>query len=180
MANKIKRAFELIDSVSARTGRVLSFLIVFIMAFTSIEVISRYAFNHPTMWVWPINRQLFGVFILFAGIYTMYKGDHIRVEILYDLFSPRLKTFARWIALACFLIFIIALILQGYRMAWMSWAVKEKLSGAFKFPVYPLKILLPVTALLFLVQGIVTFTRKNKRDNRQPTNADAVEKEKSA
>jgi TRAP-type mannitol/chloroaromatic compound transport system permease small subunit len=130
-----------------------------------VEVISRYVFNQPTMWVWPINKQLFGVFILFAGIYAMQKDDHIRVEILYDLFPPKLKAVARWIALACFLIFIIALILQGSRMAWMSWTAKEKLSGAFRFPVYPLKMLIPIAALLFLLAGIVAFTKKKKRDH---------------
>jgi TRAP-type mannitol/chloroaromatic compound transport system permease small subunit len=40
---------------------------------------------------------LFGVFILFAGVYTLYKGEHIRIEIFYDHFPPRIKTIARWI-----------------------------------------------------------------------------------
>ena len=101
---------------------------------------------------------------MFAGIYAMHKGNHIRVEILYDLFTPKLKSIARWIGLVCFLIFIIALILQGSRMAWMSLMVKEKLSGAFRIPVYPLKILIPITAFLFLLEGIVVFTRRNNKD----------------
>jgi TRAP-type mannitol/chloroaromatic compound transport system permease small subunit len=165
MAKWIKPASNLIDATTAKIAKIFSLLIFVIMITTSIEVISRYVFNHPTMWVWPINKQLFGIFILFAGIYTMYRGDHIRVEILYDLFSPRLKSLARWIALVCFIIFIVALILQGTRMAWMSWVVKEKLSGAFKFPIYPFKILIPLTTLLFLLQGIVTFRRKKKKEN---------------
>jgi TRAP-type mannitol/chloroaromatic compound transport system permease small subunit len=135
------------------------------MIITTVEVISRYVFNHPTIWVWPINRQLFGLFILFAGIYTMHKGGHIRVEILYELFPPRLKSIARWISLTCFLVFIIALILQGARMAWMSLMVKERLSGAFHFPVYPLKILIPIAAFLFLLEGIVAFVRKKNKTN---------------
>ena len=165
MADKIKSAFHMIDTACAKIGKAVCLLIFFMMIITTVEVISRYVFNHPTMWVWPINKQLFGFFILFAGIYTMHKGDHIRVEILYDLFPPRLKSVARWIALVCFLVFIIALILQGSRMAWMSWMVKEKLSGAFRFPVYPLKILIPITAFLFMLEGIVVFSKKNNKDN---------------
>lgn len=165
MADKIKTIFNAIDAACEKMGKVVSLLIFIIMIITTVEVVARYAFNHPTLWVWPINKQLFGLFILFAGIYTMHKNDHIRVEIFYDHFPPRLKSIARWIALGCFLIFIIALILQGSRMAWMSWSVKEKLSGAFRFPVYPLKILIPVAAFLFVLEGIVVFFRKNNSDN---------------
>ena len=164
MSDKIKNAFQMIDTVCSRIGKVICLLIFFMMIITTVEVISRYVFNRPTMWVWPINRQLFGLFILFAGIYTMHKQDHIRVEILYDLFPPRLRSVARGVALVCFLIFIIALILQGSRMAWMSLMVREKLTGAFKFPVYPLKVLIPITAFLFLLEGIVVFSRKNNKD----------------
>jgi TRAP-type mannitol/chloroaromatic compound transport system permease small subunit len=164
MTEKIKSAFHMIDNGCEKIGKAVCLLIFFMMIITTVEVISRYVFNHPTMWVWPINRQLFGLFILFAGIYTMHKKDHIRVEILYDHLSPRMKSIARCIALACFLIFIIALILQGSRMAWMSWAAKERLSGAFQFPVYLLKILIPIAAFLFMLEGIVVFSRNNNKD----------------
>ena len=164
MTDKLKIWFKTIDTITEKMGRGVSLLIFGIMIITTVEVVLRYVFNHPTMWVWPINRQLFGLFILFAGIYTMHKEDHIKVEILYDLFPPKVKSIAKYIALTSFLLFIIALILQGSRMAWNAWLVKEKLSGAFRFPVYPLKILIPVTAFLFLIEGIIVFSRKNKLD----------------
>jgi TRAP-type mannitol/chloroaromatic compound transport system permease small subunit len=165
MADKVKSILKAIDTFFEKIGRVVSLLIFVIMIITTVEVVSRYVFNYPTMWVWPINKQLFGLFILFAGIYTMHKDDHIRVEIIYDLFSPRTRSIARYIALACFIIFMIALIIQGSRMGWNAWAAKETLSGAFRFPVYPLKILIPVAAFLFLLEGIVVFSRKNNKDN---------------
>ena len=164
MTDKLKIWFKTIDTIIEKMGRGVSLLIFGIMIITTVEVVLRYVFNHPTMWVWPINRQLFGLFILFAGIFTMHKEDHIKVEILYDLFPPKVKSIAKYIALVSFLLFIIALILQGSRMAWNAWLVKEKLSGAFRFPVYPLKILIPVTAFLFLIEGIIVFSRKNKLD----------------
>ena len=164
MTDKVKKCFKTIDTYCEKMGKVVSLLIFVMMIITTMEVVSRYLFNHPTMWVWPINKQLFGLFILFAGIYTMHKDDHIKVEILYDLFSPRMKSIAKYTALASFLLFMIALILQGSRMAWNAWLVKEKLTGAFRFPVYPLKILIPVTAFLFLLEGIIVFSKKNNFD----------------
>jgi TRAP-type mannitol/chloroaromatic compound transport system permease small subunit len=46
----------------------------------------------------------------------------------------------------------------------MSWLAKERLSGAFQFPVYLLKILIPIAAFLFMLEGIVVFSRNNNKD----------------
>jgi TRAP-type mannitol/chloroaromatic compound transport system permease small subunit len=37
----------------------------------------------------------------------------------------------------------------------------EKLAGAFRMPLYPFKILIPIGALLFLLQGIAVFFRRD-------------------
>ena len=163
MKDGLKTIFDAIDGISNKTGKALSLLIFLMMIITTVEVVSRYAFNYPTSWVWPINRQLFGIFILAAGVYTMSKEAHIRVEILYDRFSPRMKLIARWIALGSFLCFMVALVLQGARMGWNSLIVREKLTGAFPIPLYPLKILIPIAAFLFLLEGLVVFFRHNRK-----------------
>ena len=159
MANKIRAFFNLVDTVSDKTGKAASFIIFLIMVITTVEVVARYAFNSPTIWAWPVNRQLFGVFILFAGIYTMSKREHIRIEIFYDHFSPRLKLIAKIIALLSFISFIGVLIWQGTWMGWNALEVQEKASGTFRLPLYPLKLLIPIAAFWFLIEGIVIICR---------------------
>lgn len=163
MAKRLDPIFNVIEAISEKTSKAVSLLIFLIMVITTVEVVGRYVFNYPTSWAWPLNRQLFGVFILFAGIYTMSKEDHIKVEIFYDHFPPKMKKTARWIAMAAFLCFMVALVLQGSRMGWNSLIVREKLTGAFPIPLYPLKLLIPIAAFLFLLEGIVVFSRKNNK-----------------
>lgn len=163
MAKKFNSIFNVIDAISEKTSKIVSLLIFLMMIITTVEVVGRYVFNHPTVWAWPINRQIFGVFILFAGIYAMSKEDHIKVEILYNHFSPKMKKIARWIAMATFLCFMVALVLQGSRMGWNSLIVRENLTGAFPIPLYPLKLLIPIAAFLFLLEGIVVFLRENNK-----------------
>jgi len=160
MAKKMESIFNFIDAVSEKTGKAVSFLIFLIMVITTVEVVARYVFNSPTIWVWPINRQLFGIFILFAGVYTMSKREHIRIEIFYDHFPPGMKLIAKVIALAAFISFIGVLILQGAWMGWNALEVGETASGAFRIPLYPLKLLVPVAAFLFLLEGIVVISRR--------------------
>ncbi len=152
---------KLIGGITEFISKPASLLVFIMMLITSTEVIGRYVFNHPTTWAWPLNRQVFGVFILVAGAYTMSKQEHIRIEILYDHFPPKIKMFARWIALACFIIFMGVLVWQGSWMGWNSLMMKEKLAGAFRMPLYPFKILIPIGAFLFLLQGIAVFFRRD-------------------
>lgn len=161
MAAEKNKPSNLIGRITETIGKPASFLVFIMMLITSTEVIGRYVFNHPTTWAWPLNRQIFGVFILVAGAYAMSKREHIRIEILYDHFPPMLKRIARAIALASFVIFMGVLVWQSGWMGWNSLMNNEKLAGAFRMPLYPFKILIPIGAFLFLLQGIAVFFRRD-------------------
>jgi TRAP-type mannitol/chloroaromatic compound transport system permease small subunit len=160
MVEKVKQFFSLVDATSEKTGKAVSLLIILIMVITTIEVVARYAFNSPTIWAWPINKQLFGVFILFGGAYTLLYGGHIRIEVLYNRFPRRMKFIAELIALVCFVAFIGVLVWQGVWMAANSLMSGERASGTFHIPLYPFKILIPIAAFLFLLEGIAAFLRR--------------------
>ena len=161
MSQGVDRFFHWVDKVSERMGKIFCYLVFIIMLITTIDVTARYVFNRPLLWGWLTNRLLFGVFILFAGVYTLLKGEHIRIEILYDLFPKKLKAIARWISLTAMTAFLGALVWQSSWMGWNSLMNNEKAAGAFRIPLYPFKLLMPIVAFLFLLQGISYF-RKGK------------------
>ena len=160
MNNGIKGFFELIDAITERIGRPASLLVFIMTAVTTTEVVGRYVFDHPTIWAWPLNRQIFGLFILVAGAYTMSKDGHIRIEIFYDHFPPRIKMIARLITLCCFVIFMGVLLWQASWMGLNSLKMGEKITGAFRMPLYPFKLLIPIFVFLFLLQGIAVICRR--------------------
>ena len=159
MSRVIDSIFLWVDRIAERAGKITCLLVFVIMLITTFDVTARYVFNRPLLWGWLLNRQLFGVFILFAGVYTLFKNEHIRIEILYDHFPPRLKKAAKWVRLACFVSFTGVLAWQGAWMGWNSLMMKEKAAGAFRIPWYPFKLLIPIVAFLFLLEGISAFRR---------------------
>lgn len=159
MIKGITSFFNFIDRISGKIGDGLSILILVIMFFTTVEVVLRYVFNSPTIWVWPLSRQIFGVYILFAGIYAMSKNAHIRIEIFYNLFSKNVKRLAKGFAMVAFVSFMGVLIWQGAWMGQNSWASGETAHGAFRIPLYPLKILIPVAAVLFFLEGVYVLSK---------------------
>jgi len=159
MGSKGDIFFRLTDTVTEKVGRAISLVALPIMLIISIEVVARYVFNSPTRWAWQVSTHLFGVLALFGGAYALLYGRHIRVEVLYERFGSRLKLVSSVLTAMCFLIFIGLLVWQGYVMAEMSVGSREVLRGIINFPVYPLKILIPVAAFLFLLQGIANLLR---------------------
>lgn len=159
MLKGIKYFFNVIDMISSKIGDGLSILILVIMFFTTIEVVLRYVFNSPTIWVWPLSRQIFGVYILFAGIYAMSKDAHIRIEIIYNMLPVKIKKIAGLIAIVSFISFMGVLIWQGAWMGQNSLASGETAHGAFRIPLYPLKILIPVAAVLFFLEGVYILSK---------------------
>ena len=156
----MKKIANFIDLISDKAGIAASYLTMVMMTIISYEVLSRYLFNSPTKWAWLTCKQLFGLFILIAGVYTMSKKAHIRIEIFYSHFSKKTKFLSKMISLAFFAFFIGCLIHQGTWMALESLAVREKATGVFPMPLYPLKLLIPLISILFLLEGIVIFSRK--------------------
>jgi TRAP-type mannitol/chloroaromatic compound transport system permease small subunit len=159
----VKLFSKIIGTVTEKTGRAVSLLALPIMLIISFEVISRYFFDHPTRWAWLTVTQLFGVLSLFAGPYALLHGRHIRVEIFYERFGSRMKRLSDVLTIISGLIFLGLLTLQGYGMAVMSINGKESIRTFIQFPVYPLKTLVPVASLLFLIQGLAMIVKHKKK-----------------
>lgn len=160
MAGGIRRISGFIDTLSRRSGEVVSYVVLIMMFITAVDVVARYVFNNPLLWGWLLNRLVFGLFTLFAGVYALESGWHLRIKILYRHFPPRLKLMARLLTLACLVAFLGVLVWQGAWMGWNSLQMRELAAGSFRIPLYPFKLLIPVVGLLFLLEGIIFFSRR--------------------
>ncbi len=149
-----------IERFNEWAGKYLGLLIMVIMFMILIETILRYFFNSPTAWAWPISLQLFAIFILFGGTYCLLHGSHLRIEILVNRLSSKAKIACNWLAFICFIFFMLIFLWQCFASGISSLMANELYAGSFKMPRYPIKLLIPVTGILFLLQGIINFTKR--------------------
>jgi TRAP-type mannitol/chloroaromatic compound transport system permease small subunit len=157
MSKKGASIVNFVENMNNKLGKYASLIIIFVMFLITIETLLRYFFNSPTEWAWPITRQLFALFTLFGGTFALLYGAHIRVEMLYVRFSPRMTRAANIFAFILFALFLGVLIWQGVIMATQAWTLGERTIGVFKMPVYPLKTLFPICFAIFFIQGIINF-----------------------
>lgn len=149
------RAVRFIDALSTAAGRASSWLILVLTLVISFEVVSRYLMGDPLDWVFDTSYMLYGAVLLMSGAYALAKEAHVRGDLLYGEFPPRVQA---GLDLALYGVFfvpgVIALVVAGWSFAAESWAIREASSLTPDGPpVYPLKMVIPVAGALLLVQG---------------------------
>lgn len=75
--------------MSGWLGFVAGFLIIPLIFATVYEVVSRYAFNAPTIWAYEIGYMATGTSFFMGMAYALREGSHIRIDVLFSQFSPR-------------------------------------------------------------------------------------------
>ena len=145
-----------IDTVSTWVGHAFSFFIVGLTLLVSWEVFSRYALDRPHAWAFDAMIMLYGTLFMMAGAYTLSKNGHVRGDVLYGFFTPRVQA---GLDLTLYILFfipgVIALTWAGYDYAAESWRINEHSNiTADGPPIYPFKTVIPVAGAFILVQGI--------------------------
>jgi TRAP-type mannitol/chloroaromatic compound transport system permease small subunit len=150
-----------IDRLSTWVGQLFAWLIILLTGLICWEVFSRYVLGTPHAWAFDVMIMLYGVLFMMAGAYTLSKNGHVRGDVLYGFFPPRLQA---GLDLALYILFffpgIIALVWAGYTYAGESWRINEHSNiTADGPPIYPFKTAIPIAGVLLLLQGIVEVVR---------------------
>lgn len=150
-----------IDKISTFAGQFFSWLIVALTAMISYEVFSRYVMSNPHPWAFDVMSMMYGSMFMMAGAYTLSKNGHVRGDVLYGFFPPRLQA---GLDLTLYILFFIpgvfALAYAGYFYAAESWAINEHSNiTADGPPVYPFKTIIPIAGFILLAQGVVEIIR---------------------
>lgn len=150
-----------VDRVSTWIGHAFSWLILALTFLISWEVFSRYVLNRPNPWTFDLMIMMYGTAFMMAGAYTLAKNGHVRGDVLYGFFPPRLQAA---LDLALYFLFFIpgvaALVWAGYTFAEESWAINETSTiTANGPPLYPFKTVIPIAGMFLLAQGLVEIVR---------------------
>jgi TRAP-type mannitol/chloroaromatic compound transport system permease small subunit len=150
----------LIDRISESVGKMAGFLILVLALAVGYDVVMRYLFDRPTVWAQELSAMLFGTFIILGGAYTAKEQKHVNMDILYSRFSKRGRATLDIITFFVLTVpFLGVLLWKGGEGAWRSIATLEHDSSQWGPPLYPFRIMLPLGALLFLMQAGAKFIR---------------------
>jgi TRAP-type mannitol/chloroaromatic compound transport system permease small subunit len=159
-----------IGRLSQWVGKAFAWCILVLCLATTYEVFVRYVLGAPTSWAFDVSYIMYGALFMMAGAYALSRDAHVRGDFVYRLWPPRIQAS---IEIVLYFIFffpgILALIYAGSDYAAESvsfmpygptgpWG-EISINSPAGVPVFPLKILLPVSAFFLLLQGIAETIR---------------------
>jgi TRAP-type mannitol/chloroaromatic compound transport system permease small subunit len=145
-----------IDRFTDVTGFWVAWLNVPLVLAVSYEVIARYFFNAPTIWVFDVTYMLYGTIFMLGAAYALHKGAHIRTDFFFEAWSTRTKGLIDSTAyLVFFFPSLIVFLIVSAEEGWYAFLINETSEQTPWRPIlWPFKWVVPLTCLLLLIQGV--------------------------
>jgi len=145
-----------IDQCSEWTGRILSWLTLFLVLMQFSIVIGHYIFREGAIFLQESLLYMHSMIFLGAAAYTLRVGGHVRVDVFYGQFQEKTKA---WVNLIGCLFFLLPMTILIFWMAWpyvvSSW---ENMEGSIESSgiqaVYLLKSMILFFAFTLCLQGV--------------------------
>nr|WP_232312777.1 TRAP transporter small permease subunit [Enterovibrio coralii] len=112
---------NILDTAIYRLGNTLSVLFIVTALISFYEVVMRYAFDAPTIWVHETASFIGGALFIIGGIYAYATNKHVRVVLVYDAVSPRARLYLNIVHHVFGLAFAIMLAYAAYLVMQESW-----------------------------------------------------------
>lgn len=153
----MNKFFKTIDAINVYLGKAVSFFLLLLVAVIVYEVFVRYVLNKPTIWAHEVSQMIYGAYVILLGGFLQQRKGHVNVEILTEHFSLRTRAVINCFTWLLFFAFCGVLFWKGCDLAWDSFVYRETDSTVFAPPLYPVKMMIPLGALLMFLQGVIHY-----------------------
>jgi TRAP-type mannitol/chloroaromatic compound transport system permease small subunit len=155
------RGIPALDALSDGVGRAVAWLTLLMVAVTCLVVVLRYFFGTGRIWLQESITWMHAAVFLLGAAYALRTSDHVRVDVFYRRASSRARA---WIDLLGVLLLLAPtcafLLYASYDYVLASWQIREssREAGGLR-GLYLLKSLIPLAAVLLLLQGLSELAR---------------------
>ncbi|MDD2463592.1 MAG: TRAP transporter small permease subunit [Desulfobulbus sp.] len=165
MLEQIERFYQGFNRILGKTLAVV-FLLMAINVF--YDVVMRYFFHNSSVGMQEMEWHLFSIVILYGVSVALLDEGHVRVDFLYDRYSPKTKAVINIIGTVFFLVPLACLVLFGsFDFVKDSYQIKEISENPGGLPYrFAIKAMIPVsfgvlifTSIGYTIKNIILFKR---------------------
>ncbi len=155
------RLVALLDTFTDWTGRCIAWLLLVMVLTTVVVVVLRYALNQSAIVLQESVMYLHAVTFMLGIPFALKQDAHVRVDLIYGRLGARSRAA---IDLAGHLLFLVpvalAILLYSRTYVASAWRIMEGSPEVGGLPgIFLLKTLIPVMAVLLLLQGVAEIVR---------------------
>ncbi|MDZ4791471.1 MAG: TRAP transporter small permease subunit [Hyphomicrobiales bacterium] len=149
------RISKAIDGLNTALGRSAAWLILLAVIISAVNAIVRKAFDSSSnVWL-EMQWYLFGAVFLTCAAWTLIANEHIRIDIVSNLYSRRTRSRIELFGHLFFLLpMTIVMIVTTYPFFVRSFLENEQSSNAGGLPLYPAKFLILLGFVLLFLQAV--------------------------
>ncbi|MCY3541301.1 MAG: TRAP transporter small permease subunit [Gammaproteobacteria bacterium] len=142
-------------------GRCISWLVFAMAGLTVVVVIMRYVFEIGTVFPQELVAYMHALVFMFGLSYTLKHDAHVRVDLLYSRLDVKKRALVNLLGHLVFLIPVACTIgIGSLDYVIDSWRILESSAEVRGIPaVYLLKTVIPVSALLLVLQSLLDLRR---------------------
>ena len=150
-----------IDALNEFVGRWISWAILVSILVSAINAVVRKIFNISSNAWLELQWYLFGAAFMLAAAYTLKQNEHIRIDIVYGMWSRRVQ---HWIDLLGHIFFLMPFVLLMVYFfvpyALLSFHTGEVSTNAGGLIIWPAKAILLIGFFLLALQGTSEIIKK--------------------
>lgn len=149
------------DAISELAGRLAALMAVALVALVFGLVVARYGLGKGSVAAQEAVLWLHAAIFLLGLAFALRHGAHVRVDVFSQRWSPRTRA---WVEVGAGVLLLLPLCVFMLAMSWdyvaASWAAREGSRDPGGLPGwYLVKALLPLSAVLLLLQGLAETLR---------------------
>ena len=144
-----------VDAMNAAFGRIADWMVLLACVVSAGNAFLRYGFSQGSNAWLEAQWYLFAGIVMLGASYTLFRNEHVRVDLIYGWLSERSRLWVDVVGIALFLLPAMAL------LAWMSWpffldswAQNETSSSPGGLLRWPMKLLMPLGFAVITAQGL--------------------------
>lgn len=154
---------DVLERINVLIGRSVAWLTLVMVLVTFVIVVLRYLFDSGWIWLQESVTWMHAAVFMLAAAYTLAREEHVRVDVFYSRFPPRIRGLVDAAGTLLLLIPVtVFIIFESWGYVAISWQIHESSAEAggliYPFPSI-LKSMIPAMAVMLLFQGLVLLAR---------------------
>jgi len=146
-----KRFFQLFDHILNAMAFLAGIILVFIMLSVGLDVILRYFFNSPMIWVTEVTECLL-LYITFLGTGWLLRDEgHVKVDIILTRLKPESTAFLGILSSLVGIFVSIMLTFYGMSVTWNYFKRGIYTPTAMEIPVAAIILIIPIGSFTLLI-----------------------------
>jgi TRAP-type mannitol/chloroaromatic compound transport system permease small subunit len=143
-----------VDWINEKIGGACDWLVLWACIISAGNAMVRYAYDTSSNAWLEVQWYMFAVMVMFGASYTLKRNEHVRVDVIYMMLSPRQQI---WVDIIGTILFLLPACIL---LSWLSWpffmqsyAVGEHSSNAGGLLRWPIKLVMPIGFAMVALQG---------------------------